>query len=340
MATDLTMKELGPKWDGVTQQARDAEIARRQLISNSLLARTPEQWRISNTKMALAVSAKSDEDQAETHRLRVESQKRAYNNRTTEKRQIQLANLNVSAEQRAQNNIAQSITKTGRKASEIGVIKKSVIWNQVGVYIARGASSRMVSFMTGVPVDRITAAKAVVRSESQKVDLPMDSESVKRRRIDARKEIIVDDSPEIIAKKNALANALRDAGLISFDVSSWALLLAFYEGQGRQLPEYFADQIRLEVFFKARKAAKDGDSSLLERYSQIGEEIDAAWFRESLSEEQEFINVANCTHRWMLGDPNDGIVLGDCKRCGEHKEFSNRIEDNRSKINGKVNISL
>ena len=33
-----------------------------------------------------------------------------------------------------------------------------------------------------------------------------------------------------------------------------------------------------------------------------------------------------CVHHWLLGEPVGGQILGQCKRCGARRRYSNAIE--------------
>ncbi len=35
---------------------------------------------------------------------------------------------------------------------------------------------------------------------------------------------------------------------------------------------------------------------------------------------------ANCTHRWVLGEPNLTTVSGVCKNCGLHRTYPSTLE--------------
>ena len=36
---------------------------------------------------------------------------------------------------------------------------------------------------------------------------------------------------------------------------------------------------------------------------------------------------ARCTHRWVLGRPSQGIVLGRCRYCGAEREYPAALDD-------------
>lgn len=35
----------------------------------------------------------------------------------------------------------------------------------------------------------------------------------------------------------------------------------------------------------------------------------------------------NCTHRWVLGQPGNGIVPGRCRLCGAERDYPASLED-------------
>ena len=40
----------------------------------------------------------------------------------------------------------------------------------------------------------------------------------------------------------------------------------------------------------------------------------------------EDTHYANCTHRWVLGEPNLSTVSGVCKNCGLHRTYPSALE--------------
>lgn len=86
------------------------------------------------------------------------------------------------------------------------------------------------------------------------------------------------------------AKNLLKSDLINTDLTFWNALLALYQRERKSLPENFSDQVRLEVFLRARN-----DKDLRLKYEALGREVSPDWFTSSLKEEEGFIsaNLAN-----------------------------------------------
>lgn len=41
---------------------------------------------------------------------------------------------------------------------------------------------------------------------------------------------------------------------------------------------------------------------------------------------QEAVETTECTHHWQIESPNGPMSVGQCKRCGERREFNNSIQ--------------
>lgn len=87
----------------------------------------------------------------------------------------------------------------------------------------------------------------------------------------------------------AFARMLTETELIKKDLTYWNALNAVYQLHNRQLPQNFADRLRLEVFLVARKACNQGETGPLLKYRELGEQIDPEWLDRSLANEEVFI---------------------------------------------------
>lgn len=85
------------------------------------------------------------------------------------------------------------------------------------------------------------------------------------------------------------ARGLVAAGLYSDDLSNWNELHRIYAEHERQLPDDFADELRLEAFSYATSQASGGNQNLLTQYCNLGRNIDPDWFSMSLTTEEQFI---------------------------------------------------
>lgn len=249
-----------------------------------------------------------------------------YHAKTPEQQARQLAGiLNLTEEQRA--NSRRNIDQTGKPKTKEYLRKRSTVWNIIMPLVLRDALIPEMVALTQLTTMQVANAlhhssspeRSAVLSQylAPEKDKERRSKSHQRgsRSVD-RSQISLDEE-----RRNELARALLDAGLITDDVSSWKNLQNIYADAGRELPKNLADKIRLEIFLKAKKSSDEGDSSLMEQYVRLGMSIDADWFGSSLEGDIDFLRTSECKHHWVLGNPKDGTVHGNCLKCGKHKKY-------------------
>lgn len=39
------------------------------------------------------------------------------------------------------------------------------------------------------------------------------------------------------------------------------------------------------------------------------------------------VETQTCRHHWLLAEPRQGIVRGQCKLCGSHREYPARLDE-------------
>ncbi len=246
-----------------------------------------------------------------------------------------------------------NIDQTGKPKTDEYLRKRSTVWNTIKPLVLRDATIPEMISITDLTRDQI--ANAVHHSDSpERSDILreyLSPEKEKERRKKSR-EAFLNKKPLSQEQENSdnFATNLLNESLILEDTIYWNKLREIYKTAGRDLPESISDQLRLEVLLRARLDCANGDLDLLLRYSQLRDSIDPRWFDVNLREEEKFVidsleisginsSTPDCVHHWMLGDPMDGVVFGDCIRCGGHKEFSNKNPEHRV-ANGKAQISL
>ncbi|MCL4419894.1 hypothetical protein M1146_07440 [Patescibacteria group bacterium] len=94
----------------------------------------------------------------------------------------------------------------------------------------------------------------------------------------------------------ALARELNNAGFFTDDLTIWNELKRSY--QERDLPQDFADRLRLEAYIKAAADFREGNQAKLNEYVRITTDVDKEWLHSPLSEELGFI------------DPEVSAILG------------------------------
>ncbi len=109
---------------------------------------------------------------------------------------------------------------------------------------------------------------------------------------------------------------MLEAGMIENELSSWHGLIDLFSESGRNLPENFNDQLRLELFFKARgELLLNNNSELFVKYIDIGQKVDPRWFDRSLASEEDFVTVNFASYGVYDGEDKLGLY----RRRGNQK---------------------
>lgn len=98
---------------------------------------------------------------------------------------------------------------------------------------------------------------------------------------------------------SSLARLFLDKELIGPDLMYWKCLKVIYRDAGRSMPADFADRLRLEVFLAAiMQEKRRHDTTLINKYRQLGKAVGALWFTTTLREEELFIEQDIDRRNW------------------------------------------
>lgn len=332
-------RELGPKYDNVPPEVRAAEIARRQKMSES----------VSNY-----ISQLSPEDQvarvARMHNLSPEAKAAKYKrvgdaqrgkprpplslSEEAEAARIQAIGDAIRARIEAEVPLRQELKLRNRKG-EAGLRSNipNGVWSGIEPFVLRNALTGEIMELTGFSYAQVTNAifvKSHVKNSPIKDYSKPENRRDRMSRSHMGKRWGVPVNPldtESQRKEKSLVKAFTQVGLITEDTHFWKRLAVIYEQQGRELPQSFSQRLLLEVYLRARNSNRDFP---MDKYQKLIAAIDPQFFSGSLSEEFHLLDKAECRHHWVLGDPKEGIVHGDCKKCGDRKIYSEKSELNNA----------
>ncbi len=112
------------------------------------------------------------------------------------------------------------------------------------------------------------------------------------------------------------AKNMIEAGMIENELSSWHGLIDLFAESGRNLPDNFNDQLRLELFYRARRELLlNNNSEIFVKYVNLGQAVDPRWFDRSMASEEDFITVNFASHGVYDGEDKLGLY----RRRGNQK---------------------
>lgn len=253
-----------------------------------------------------------------------------------------MRNLSADSEEERRRKI--SLARKGQKRPIEEVASKSIVWGKVKPFALREGTNSEIADLTGLNLRQVTDAvhKNKSRPDWQQIEKRNDSRwnRERRRRGQLTRHYREKLSTEDIKNLSTLVMAFFEAGLITDDPSFWNEMRSIYLNNQRELPFALEERIFLEMFYQERKQADQIGVLITEQFSQAVGKVDSQWLDDYFREELKFLRTANVKHHWMLSDPNGGKVSGDCKLCGEHREFDTRVSEQKIGKNGKVQISL
>lgn len=95
-----------------------------------------------------------------------------------------------------------------------------------------------------------------------------------------------------LENNGAFAKKILDLGFLGKEPDIWEEIISFYTQQERPQPPSFADRLRLEAYYKAKKQAFGGNPKLIRQYMELGQAMDLSWFNDHLAEEEVFLSKA------------------------------------------------
>ncbi len=194
----------------------------------------------------------------------------------------------------------------GRPKAKEGVEKRSTVWSIVKPFYARGALVREISEITDL--GNIQVENAIKRNKNRPEWSRVEPFTLtnKTNERTARARNLSEDRkgfmPHYERKSIAFAKEIAKQKLFGEDISSWIEL----HNLNKNLPGSFSKRLRLELFLIAIKQAVTGDSSLLEKYNQIGNSVDPKWFAGTLKDEEKFIRI-KVENPWADGEDPKGL---------------------------------
>jgi RNA polymerase sigma-70 factor, ECF subfamily len=168
------------------------------------------------------------------------------------------------------------------------------IRNTVYPLLLRGGLNQEIAEISGIELGKIESQMRLVRkAEPEKFPSPSPEESNERKSramkfLKAYKTNGMEYTQE--QKQDfQLVKELLSAGLITDDLAVWDEMKSLFEERGRALPESFAKQLRLEVFFEAAKNVTHMSEGLMALYNSLGKSVDPEFNTRGFTVEEEFI---------------------------------------------------
>lgn len=167
----------------------------------------------------------------------------------------------------------------------------------------RGVSTAEVVYITGLTVNNVRAVKNSEWRTGHAFSRKGDALRIDKTRGQKIMRFLRGDKTVGSFNDLDFVKKLYEAGFVTVDLTNWQELHKLYNQHGRELPQSFADRIRLEVFCIGVRAllekGREKGGVILAEYARLGREVDEEWFKNSLSQEQKFIK--DCLEReWVL----------------------------------------
>lgn len=165
---------------------------------------------------------------------------------------------------------------------------------RVGVlrYALRGGTNEEIAQITSFSYEQV---ERFTKNGRKNGDLPIPT-SEERFQIRSRANKLQrlkakhgGEFPLEIQRSFVFARSLHKAGVISEDLTTWDKLMSFYSENGKELPENFAEKVRLEVFYEAVEGVLVGNEGLMALYTSLLKKVDPKASRKGLTEDEQFV---------------------------------------------------
>jgi len=179
---------------------------------------------------------------------------------------------------------------------EVAVNQVGDLWKTIRLLALRNATAFEIEELTGKDKGQIAVDLNRKRTVMTIPDyrLPENRRERKRRAwkkgMDTKNGIEYSDDQK---KTIEMARKLVDAGKVTEDLSLWNLTLSVGKSMKKDWSESFAMLILIECFFKARLMEIKGETQEMEKYFELGREVDPEWFNNAaMNKDRKSVNKA------------------------------------------------